>query len=157
MIPDRLTQEFFILYLPCSMVNHWAHWVIFERKKIHLHLICFKLLRKLDVWSLQRLTLPFWMDFIVLVVRAATMWSYFCYSLVWLSSSELEFLWDIPQNMEWTKYLWGKYSLVRHLVSSVAQDISNLGYFSFPHEWSCGIFITKHHIILRWDMTSCWV
>ena len=55
------------------------------------------------------------------------------------------------------KYPWVQYSLVQNFGSCVAQDMSNLGYYAFPHEWNCGKFIIKHHIKLRWDITSFWV
>ena len=80
----------------------------------------------MGVWLLQRLTLPCWPDFLVLVVWTATMWSYFYYFLVRLSAREFDFCWYLPQNLQWNKYPWGQYSLVHYFMSCVVQDISNL-------------------------------
>ena len=45
--------------LPSEMVSHWACWMIVERKKLSLNLMCLKLSRNMDVRSIQRLMLPF--------------------------------------------------------------------------------------------------
>ena len=60
------------------------------------------------------------------------MWSYLYYFLLQLSARELSFWWGIPQYIEWTKYPWGKYSLVHHFSSCVAQYLSNLGVLWLP-------------------------
>ena len=105
-------------------------------KRFLVNLICFELPQKLDVRLIQILTLRCWPYFLVLVVRYAMMWSYFYYFILRLSARELEFWWDIHQDVEWNKYTWGQYFMVHHFVSSVAQDMTNLGYCAFPHEWN---------------------
>ena len=52
---------------------------------------------------------------------------FFYYFLVKLLARELEFRWDIPQYLKWTKYPWGWYSLVHQFLRCVAQYLSNLG------------------------------
>ena len=49
-----------------------------------------------------------------------------------ISAYDLEFLWDIPQDMELTKYPWGQYSMVHLFVNLVAQDLSNLEVLCHP-------------------------
>ena len=105
------------------MASHWACWIIVEWKELYLNLVFFELPRNLYVWSLQRNMIPYCSDLLVRAVRTATTW----YSLEQRSSRDLEFLLDIHQDMEWTKYPWGQYSLVQHFVVYNAQDMSNLG------------------------------
>ena len=126
-------------------------------KKTYLNLMRFELPRKMDVRSLQGLTLPCQPEFLVLVVWAVMMWSHFWYFLVWLPERVLEFCWDPPQYLEWAKNPWGQQYLVHHFASCIEHDISNWGYCAFPHERNCGKFIIKNHMNLRWDMNSFWV
>ena len=106
-------------------------WLLSKTKKM-VYLMCLEIPRKLYVQSLQRPTLPWWPELLVLVVYTLTIWSYIYYFLVRLLARELEFLWDIPQYLEWNKYPWGQYYMVHHFVSWVAQDLSNLGVLCLP-------------------------
>ena len=138
------------------MSHHWVSWMIVE-KKIYLNIMCFELPRNLEIKSLQRQALPFWMDFIVRVVHNEIMWACCNYSLGRRSACDLVFHWDITQDTEWTKCTWGKYYTVHHSVICVANYLSNLGYCAFPHEWNCGKFFINHHMKLRWYINSCWI
>ena len=137
--------------------SYWARWMIVERNNLFVNFMCFKLPRKLDVRSLQRLTLPFWPNIIVLVVRTTTMWSYFYYFVVQLLSRELEYdgifldIWSEPSipdvNNIWCATLWAALNKICPI----------WGYCAFPHKWNYGNFIIKHHMKFRWDITSFWV
>ena len=100
----------FTIVIPHEMAPHWSRWMIFEQSKLLVNLMCFEIPWKLDFWSLQRLTLPLWTDF-----------------LVWILAHELEFWWYLPWYLELTKYPWVKYSLVLHFLRCIAQYLSNLG------------------------------
>ena len=92
----------------------------------------FKLPWKLDVCALQRHTISLWHKFLVREVLTAMIWAFYYYSLERYLYQDLGVRWDLPQDLEWTKYLWGQYSLVHHSVRCVAQDLSNLGIFFLP-------------------------
>ena len=61
----------FLPYIPREMASHWYCWIIFERNKVSLYLMCFKLPLKLNICALQRHILPCWTDFLVNVVQDA--------------------------------------------------------------------------------------
>ena len=114
------------------MEYHWTSWIIFERNKISLNLMCFKLPRNVDVWSLLRQGIHHWPYFIVRAVRTATAWYCYYYDIGQHSARELEVFRDLSQYLEWTKYRWGKYFLVQRFASYLSQDLSNLGVFWLP-------------------------
>ena len=66
--------------------------------------MCFEIPRNLDVCELQRHILPRWPNFIVRAVRTAAACEFYYYSLDNSSARDLRFNWDIPQDMEKTKY-----------------------------------------------------
>ena len=139
------------------MASHLARWVIIGQNNLSLHIICFKLPWKLDVGSLQRLTLPRWTDFHVLVVRTATMRSNFCifwcdcWHVSWIFYGVFLDIWSEPSILEvnilWCTTLW----------AALPKVCTIWEYCAFPHEWNSGNFIIKHHVKLRWYVTSCLV
>ena len=114
------------------MVSHWAIWMIVDQNKIYLNLMCFKIPHKLEVGSLHRQALPFWSEFLLRAVWTVMTWAFYNYYLGQRSSRDLEFFWDIPQDLEKTKCPWGQYYMVRRFVICVAQDMYNLGVFCLP-------------------------
>ena len=50
----------------------------------------------------------------------------------------MEFFWDLPKYLEWTKYPWHQYSTVNRFLICVVQDLSNwwvLGITSWMELW----------------------
>ena len=117
-----------------------------------VNLICFKIPRTLDVRSLHILTLSLWLCFLVLVVRAAVVWFYLYYFMVQLLACDLEFRWDLHQDIAWNNYSWGQYSMLSHSLRYVAQDLSIL-WGIFPSLINVTVENSSSKTIWNWGET----
>ena len=122
----------FLPYLHREIASCWACWTIVERNQLSLNLMCLEIPWKMGVRALLRHTLPCWMDFLVRASWTAETWAFYYYCMERRLACDLGFLWYITQDMEWTKYPWGQYSLLHCSVSCVAQDLSNLVLLCLP-------------------------